>query len=180
MGTPSQENLRGAILKKKARIAEIERILNRPPVTEYRGQPVHGGQGWRLRLEEERQHLLLAAAELEGEQETQEQASAKPLKSHSLGFVLSGPTGDFSHSDDYRSVTLGGKTYNLTGRQAQFITILHTAFQTGKPDVAIDYILEQLGTPNARWQDTWRSNKEARTALIKGGTTRKGTLSLKL
>lgn len=61
------ENLRNAILMKKARIAEIERALNRPPTTEYRGRPVHGGDGWRQRLEEERQHLLLAVRDLEAE-----------------------------------------------------------------------------------------------------------------
>src|SRR5713101_214038 len=60
-----RENLRDAILQKKARIAEIERTLNRPPLTEYRGRPVSGGEGWRLRLEEDRQHLLIAVAELE-------------------------------------------------------------------------------------------------------------------
>lgn len=62
------ENLRNAILAKKARIAEIERTLDRPPLTEYRGQPVHGGQNWRLQLEEERQHLIMAVKELEAEQ----------------------------------------------------------------------------------------------------------------
>jgi hypothetical protein len=61
------ENLRNAILRKKARIVEIERVLDRPPLTEYRGQPVHGGQNSRLRLEEERQHLLIAVPELERE-----------------------------------------------------------------------------------------------------------------
>jgi hypothetical protein len=60
-----RENLRDAILKKKARIVEIERILNRPPLTEHLGRPVHGGQNFRLRLEEERQHLMLAVEELE-------------------------------------------------------------------------------------------------------------------
>lgn len=64
-----RENLGNGILKKKARIVEIERILNRAPLTEYRGQPVHGGQNSRLRLEEERQHLLIAVAELEKELE---------------------------------------------------------------------------------------------------------------
>jgi hypothetical protein len=62
-----RENLRDAILKKKARIVEIERILNRPPLTEHRGRPVHSGQNWRLRLEEERQHLTIAVEELEAE-----------------------------------------------------------------------------------------------------------------
>ncbi len=61
------ENLRNAILNKRARITEIERTLNRPPLTEYRGQPVHGGQSWRWRLEEETQHLLAAVEELESE-----------------------------------------------------------------------------------------------------------------
>ena len=64
-----RENLGDGILKKRARIVEIERILNRPPLTEYRGQPVHGGQNSRLRLEEERQHLLIAVVELEKELE---------------------------------------------------------------------------------------------------------------
>jgi hypothetical protein len=62
-----EQNLRNAILKKKARIVEIERILNRPPLTEHRGRPVHGGRNWRLRLEEERQHLTIAVEELEAE-----------------------------------------------------------------------------------------------------------------
>ena len=64
---PADQNLRDAILKKKARIVEIERVLNRPPLTEHRGQPVHGGQNWRLRIEEERQHLTVAVEELEAE-----------------------------------------------------------------------------------------------------------------
>jgi hypothetical protein len=61
------ENLRNAILKKKARVTEIERTLNQALPTEHRGRPVHGGGGWRLRLEEERQHLLIAVQELEAE-----------------------------------------------------------------------------------------------------------------
>lgn len=65
MSFDQRENLREAILKKKARIAELERTLNRPPLTEYRGHPVHLGKNSRLRLEEERQHLLLAVSELE-------------------------------------------------------------------------------------------------------------------
>lgn len=63
------ENLRRAILNKKARIAEIERTLNRPLTTEHRGRAIHGGESWRLRLEEEMQHLLIAVSELEAELE---------------------------------------------------------------------------------------------------------------
>ncbi len=73
-----RENLRDAILKRKSRIAEIERILNRPPLAEHRGRPVHGGENWRLRLEEEKQHGLIAVAELEAELERQCEVS-KPI-----------------------------------------------------------------------------------------------------
>lgn len=61
------KHLRDAILKQKARIVEIERTLNRPLSTEHRGRPTHGGEGWRLRLEEEKQHLMVALQESEAE-----------------------------------------------------------------------------------------------------------------
>jgi hypothetical protein len=69
-----------AILKKKARISEIERTLSRPLPTERRGQPVSGGSHWRLRLEEERQHLLNAVAELEWEGTPRLQALTDGIK----------------------------------------------------------------------------------------------------
>jgi hypothetical protein len=77
-----RENLRDAILKKKARIVEIESILKRAPITEYRGRAVHGGEGWRLRLGEDRQHLLIAVEELEGELERLGQAGRTPHVAH--------------------------------------------------------------------------------------------------
>jgi hypothetical protein len=86
---------------------------------------------------------------------------------------------DFTHQEDYRSVTLRGQTYTLTSRQAQVVEILHRAYLDEKPDVAIDYILEKLGTQNSRWQDTFKRNPEARKALIRKGE-RKGTLRLNL
>jgi hypothetical protein len=87
--------------------------------------------------------------------------------------------GKFTHSEDYRSVTLSGKDYELTSKQAQIIGILDRASQDEKPDVAIHNILEQLGTPNSRWQDTFKSNSEAKKALIRSGK-RRGTLRLNL
>ncbi|MCL5669737.1 MAG: hypothetical protein M1423_00305 [Acidobacteria bacterium] len=93
-----------------------------------------------------------------------------------IGFTA---PGEFEHSDDYRTVKFRGETYQLTSRQAQMIEILHRAYQDGKPDVAIDSILVKIETPNARWQDTFRSNTKARKALI-GEGKRKGTLRLKL
>ena len=85
----------------------------------------------------------------------------------------------FSQSGEYTVVALRGQRWTLTSRQAQMIQILHKAHESGKPDVRIDYILEGLGTRNSRWQDTWKSNREARKALIKSGQ-RKGTLRLNL
>ncbi len=85
----------------------------------------------------------------------------------------------FSHSADYRSVMLKGVRHTLTSRQAQMVQILHEAQQSGNPEIAIATILERLGTSNARWHDTFKSNPEAKKALI-GPGERKGTLRLKL
>jgi hypothetical protein len=85
----------------------------------------------------------------------------------------------FTHSDDYRTVTLRGVTYTLTPRQAQIIEILHSAYESGQPDVSVHYILEKLETRNGRWQDTFKSNKKARQALISTGSG-KGMLRLNL
>jgi hypothetical protein len=86
----------------------------------------------------------------------------------------------FTHSDDYRSVNMRGKSYALTSRQAQMIESLHSAHESGNADVSIDGLLEKIGTPNSRWQDTFKSNPEAKKALIKSGERRKGTLRLNL
>ncbi len=75
------KHLRDAILKKKARISEIERLLNKYPleiqrlekgeVRTYRTRPPS-------RLEEELQHLLVAVAELERELERLHEAERTP------------------------------------------------------------------------------------------------------
>ena len=83
----------------------------------------------------------------------------------------------FTHSVDYRSVSLHGKPYSLTSRQAQIIEILHHAHESRNRDVGIDHILVELGAQTSRWQDTFKSNPEARKALIAPGD-RKGTLRL--
>ena len=83
----------------------------------------------------------------------------------------------FSHSEDYRTITLKGVRHVLTSRQAQMVQILHEARKDGNPDIAIASILEALGTTNGRWQDTFKSNPKAKKALI-GPGERKGTLRL--
>jgi hypothetical protein len=85
----------------------------------------------------------------------------------------------FAHSYDYRTVTVRGKTYRLTSQQAQMINILHEAHKNGTPELSIAGILEQLEKKSSRWQDTWKTNKRARIALIQSGE-RKGALHLKL
>lgn len=85
----------------------------------------------------------------------------------------------FSHSADYRSVTIRGKTYNLTSQQAAMIQILHEAHQNRNPNISIALILEQLEKSGGRWQDTFKSNPRAKGALVKSGE-RKGTLRLNL
>jgi hypothetical protein len=85
----------------------------------------------------------------------------------------------FSHSPDYRSVSLHGRIFNLTTRQAQVIEMLHAAFKNRHPDVAQAAILERLQT-GGRLRDTFRKNGKtipAWKALVIQGE-RKGTFRL--
>jgi hypothetical protein len=102
-----------------------------------------------------------------------------PKESITYNDSISPARTEFRHSADYRSVTHRGKRHSLTPRQAQMIQILHEADQNGTPEISIHAILEQLGTSGSRWQGTFRSNPEAKKALIKSGA-RKGTLRLNL
>jgi hypothetical protein len=85
----------------------------------------------------------------------------------------------FTHSEDYRTVTIRGKTHTLTAQQAQMVEILHQAHSDGNPDVSVALILERLEKSHSRWQDTFKSNPKAKQELIESGV-RKGTLRLKL
>jgi hypothetical protein len=59
------------------------------------------------------------------------------------------------------------------------IQILHAAYESGNTDVSVAHILERLETQGSRWQDTFKSNPEAKKVLIRQGA-RKGTLRLNL
>lgn len=85
----------------------------------------------------------------------------------------------FTHSEDYRSVTLRAKTYTLTTGQALIIQSLHECHENGTPEVSTTFIQGRLGTPSSRWQNTFKSNPEAKKALVKSGA-RRGTLRLNL
>jgi hypothetical protein len=86
---------------------------------------------------------------------------------------------EFTRSPDYRSVTVRRRTYNLTARQAQIIQILHEAHEAGNPEISVAHILEEIETPNSRWQDSFKGSPGAKKALIRTGS-RKGTLRLNL
>lgn len=87
--------------------------------------------------------------------------------------------GSFTHSNDYRSVTLSGIPFSLTSRQAQVIGILHEHHENGTPDVGTDHILVELGSKNSRLRDTFRTNQTAWKTLIRQGGKR-GTVRLNL
>ena len=84
----------------------------------------------------------------------------------------------FTHTEDYRSVTIHGETYTLTSDQAAMVKILHEAYEKENPDLSIAYVMEGLEKKTSRWQDTFRSSPSAKRALIK--SNRKGTLRLNL
>ena len=59
------------------------------------------------------------------------------------------------------------------------VQMLHEAHEKGTPSVSLALILEQLEKKSSRWQDTFKSNPQAKKALVKSGA-RKGTLRLNL
>ena len=72
---------------------------------------------------------------------------------------------EFTHSLDYRSVTVRGKTYSLTPRQAHMVEQLHEAYESGNPEISSDLILVELGGSNERWQDIFKRNLIAKLEL---------------
>lgn len=85
----------------------------------------------------------------------------------------------FKHSEDYSSVSLNGKPFTLTPRQAQVIQLLHAAYENGTPEIGSQFILEKIESPNSRLRDTFKSNPDAWKTLIKAGA-KKGTVRLNI
>ncbi len=84
----------------------------------------------------------------------------------------------FTHSPDFRTVTLNGETYHLTSRGAQATQILHDAREQGTPELGTHYILEQLGTKNSRLRDTFKRSHAWGKLIVAG--ERRGTVRLNL
>jgi len=86
--------------------------------------------------------------------------------------------GSFTHSEDYRSVTLQGKPYTLTTSQAAIVQMLHEELQHGTPELGQAYILERLGTPNSRLRDTFKGPELWGKLIVRG--KKRGTYRLNL
>jgi hypothetical protein len=95
------------------------------------------------------------------------------------------PAGPFTHSENYRNVSIRGEKYVLTPRQAEMIKILDEAYLSGSPDASIKEIMRELSgehrAETSRWQDTWQAKTDEKTqkVLIRSGK-RKGTLRLNI
>jgi hypothetical protein len=132
----------------------------------------------RLILELNRRGESPPRVELPREKAPEVHPSAEVLSSSESAGV------EFTHSKDYTNVRMrDGQNFTLTPQQAHMIQILHEARENGACDVRNDYILEEFGREHrgesSKWQDTWKSNPEARKALIKSGQ-RRGTLRLNI
>ena len=82
----------------------------------------------------------------------------------------------FTHSQGCRSVTIRSNTFDLTGRQTRMIEILDEARTSGNPDISVALILERPETKNGRWQDTFKSNADARGSHRDRETRRNASL----
>lgn len=84
---------------------------------------------------------------------------------------------DFSHSDDFRIVTINGTTHSLTTYQSLAIEKLWKATKNHVPEVHQAMILEGIGSCSKRLRDIFKSNMKAYRELIAPGE-RKGTFRL--
>lgn len=97
------------------------------------------------------------------------------FRDQTLGTCKSGEI--LPHSEGFRSVTLGDRNFTLTPCQAQIIEILHRAWKNGTPDVGLDYIMEEIGSPSRRLRDIFKRDLDVFNILIRPGD-RRGTYRL--
>jgi len=85
----------------------------------------------------------------------------------------------FSHSHDYRSICLRGKSYALTVQIAQIVQYLHEHAENGTPDVGQDNVLEHIESGNKRLRDCFPGiYRQLWKELI--ASNKKGTVRLNL
>ena len=90
----------------------------------------------------------------------------------------------FTHSDNYRSVSLRGQTWKLSTRQAKIVNLLHKAYLNEQPELATVSIMLKIESPYSRWVDTFQKKKsiegvKAMGTLIVPGST-PGTVRLNI
>ena len=64
---------------------------------------------------------------------------------------------EFVYSDDYRAITFKGNKYALTTNQAIVVQALHEAHQHDLAGLSSATLLEKIGSPNSRLQDSFKS-----------------------
>lgn len=84
----------------------------------------------------------------------------------------------FTHSPDYRSVSLHGKNFSLTKLQAEVIKILHQNYMEGHSGIGGDAILNKLDSESSKLKDIFRSRPNAWKDLI--ASENKGVFRLNL
>lgn len=73
----------------------------------------------------------------------------------------------FSHSEDFRMVTLNGQDYAPTAQGAKIVKVLYQAHCDGKPYLASYTIMEKIEKPGSRLIDSFRSNPAMWKALVR-------------
>jgi hypothetical protein len=135
------------------------------------------GTGQPRPIEQQAMHLQaeIEAMELERVRQSTNPSRRATLESASIQPSVVPP---FEHSEDFRTVEFGGKSYNLTPRQAQVVQFLFEEREKRMPEVAKDRILETLGSPNSRLRDTFKNSGLWGTLILPG--MRRGTYRLNL
>jgi len=84
----------------------------------------------------------------------------------------------FTHSEDYRTVTLNGSEFVLTPNQAAVVQLLYEAHRNGTPALGQAYLLERTGSSGSRVRDVFKTGQAWGNLL--GPGQRRGTIRLKL
>ena len=94
---------------------------------------------------------------------------------------MAGIPGEFRHSPDYRSVVaVDGRTFVLSPKQAEVISMLHSNYELGTPEISQARIIDEI-SPDSKEKKLRRFFRydEAFDALIQTGT-RKGLVRLRI
>ena len=74
----------------------------------------------------------------------------------------------FRFTPDFRCVWLRGKTFTLSGREADVIQMLWECRQQGTPDLSQAHVLSKLGSESSRLRDLFEDRKAWYALIAKG------------